>query len=133
MTVHIDRGWIERFAPTSLGGLLVVLASIVVSFVARGLLPASVRIRWAVGTHYGPEYAPTLLVLSAFPATIALLYVGFRLLGRRLENAGAFGAESAETAGGVTVGRFVYETCVLATLCVMVAVQIALVAANVYL
>ena len=110
-----------RLRPTAIGGLL--LASVAISFAATPALGDSVRIRWSVGTYYGPEYAPTPLALAAFPVLVAMLYVGFRGLAWGLERAGAFEADE-------TVGRSIYERCVLATLTMLVLVQLAFVAAN---
>lgn len=101
---------------------MIVLASIATSLASYGVLGEAVRIRWAVGVHYGPEYAPTGAVLAAFPAVIAVLYVGFRWLGRRLEGTDEFDED-----------RGIYELAALATLGMLVVVQVALVAANLYL
>lgn len=113
-------GWLR---PTAAGGLLVVLASAALSLAAAPALGENVRIRWSIGTYYGPEYAPTPLALAAFPALVAVLYVGFRVLAWSLERAGAFEADE-------TVGRTIYELCALATLTMLVLIQLAFVAAN---
>ena len=67
----------ERMRPSSLGGIVLVLASIGVSIVSYGALGDTIRIRWTVGTyhHYGPEYVSTLPALLVFPVTVALLYI----------------------------------------------------------
>lgn len=108
--------------PTSLGGLAVVLASALVSLASYGPLGARLRVRWSVGYHYGPEYAPTPAVLVAFPVAVAVLYAGSRLLARRLERTGEFDD-----------GRIYYEAAVLATLLAVGLVQVALLAVNLLL
>lgn len=112
-------GWLR---PTSVGGLLVVLASVAVSLAAAPALGDTVRIRWSVGTYYGPEYAPTSLALAAFPVLVAAAYVGFRALVWGLERADAFDADD--------LARLVYELCALATLLTLVFVQIVFIVAN---
>jgi hypothetical protein len=55
------------------GSLGIVLSSAVGSIVAYGMLPEQMRIHWTLGMgpYYGPEFAPTLLVLTLFPVLIA--------------------------------------------------------------
>jgi hypothetical protein len=118
MTVN-DFDPSSRLRPTAWSGLVVVAASALLSALASGAVGDSVRIRWSVGTYYGPEYAPAALVLAAFPVAAAVAYLGFRLLARRLERTAGF--EDA---------RDVYELCALATLGAVVLVQVALLAAN---
>ncbi|WP_254525337.1 hypothetical protein [Natrinema caseinilyticum] len=110
-----------RLRPTAGGGLLVVLASIAVSLASATVLGDSVRIRWSVGTYYGPEYAPTPLALAAFPAFVALTYLGSRALAAGLERADAFVTDHV---------RGLYELCVVATLTTIVVAQAAFVVAN---
>lgn len=110
-----------RFRPTSGGGLLFALASVAVSVAAAPVLGETVRIRWSVGTYYGPEYAPTALALTLFPAVIALTYVGLRALATALEGTEEFDRH-----------RGYYELCVLAVLAVLLFVQITFVAANLW-
>ena len=112
-----------RLRPTAGGGLLVVLTSVAISLAAAPALGDSVRIRWSIGTYYGPEYAPTPLALAAFPALVAVTYVGFRALRAGLERAGAFEAAATSVRGG-------YELCALATLLTVVFVQVVFVVAN---
>ncbi|TMT87743.1 hypothetical protein E2L06_14550 [Haloterrigena sp. H1] len=112
-----------RLRPTSVGGLLVVLASVAVSLAAAPALGDSVRIRWSIGTYYGPEYAPTPLALAAFPAIIAVIHVGFGATRVGLEHTGAFEATD-------DLVRSVYELCALVTLLMLVIVQVVFVAAN---
>ncbi|MFA9417190.1 hypothetical protein [Natrinema sp. HArc-T2] len=113
----------DRLRPTAGGGLLVVLASVAVSLAAAPALGDSVRIRWSIGTYYGPEYAPTPLALAAFPAIIAVIYVGFWAVRVGLERTGAFDATD-------DLVRSVYELCALVTLLTLVVVQVLFVAAN---
>lgn len=109
----------SRLRPTAWSGLAVVAASAVLSVLARTSLGDSVRIRWSVGTYYGPEFAPTALVFAAFPAVVAALYVGFRWLAARLERVDDLGN-----------GRIAYELSALLTLLVVLLVQVALLVAN---
>ncbi len=110
-----------RLRPTAAGGLLVVLASIALSVAAALALGETVRIRWSVGTYYGPEFAPTALVLAAFPVLTVLTYLGLRALRIGLERAADGEFEHV---------RGIYELCVLATLTTLVLSQVAFVAAN---
>ena len=109
----------SRLRPTAWSGLAVVAASAVLSVLARTSLGDSVRIRWSVGTYYGPEFAPTAPVFAAFPVVVAALYVGFRWLAARLERADDLGD-----------GRIAYELSALLTLLVVLLVQVALLVAN---
>lgn len=110
-----------RLRPTSLGGLLIVLASAAVSLGSVRVLGDSVRIRWSIGTYYGPEYAPTYLALVVFPVIVALTYLGFWALGTALEGSPEFDRH-----------RGYYELCTLVVLAVLVIVQVAFVAANLW-
>lgn len=110
-----------RLRPTGVGGLLVVLVSAAISIAAAPALGESVRIRWSVGTYYGPEHAPTALALAAFPVLVALTYVGLWALGRGLERAAD---------GEFDHVRAIYELCALATLATLVIAQVAFIAAN---
>lgn len=110
-----------RLRPTSVGGAITVLASGAVSLASARVLGDSVRIRWSIGTHYGPEYAPTPIALAVFPILIALLFVGLRALGTALEGTAGFDQH-----------RGYYELCVLAVLTAVAIVQIAFVAANLW-
>lgn len=71
--------------PTVWTGLLLILCSVAVSVLSYVVLPDPVRIRWSVGTYYGPEFAPAIVFATAFPVFIAGLFVGFRALARSLE------------------------------------------------
>lgn len=110
-----------RLRPTSGGGLLVVVASVAVSLAAATALGSSVRIRWSVGTYYGPEHAPTHLALTAFPAVVAVTYLGVRALATGLEGTAAFDRF-----------RGYYELCALAGLATLVLAQVAFVVANLW-
>lgn len=77
------------------------------------------RIRWSVGTYYGPEYAPTLAVLAGFSIVVAIAYLGFRWLALLLEGTDEFDA-----------ARGYYELATGAVLASIVLFQIAIVAAN---
>lgn len=110
-----------RRLPTTVGGALIVLASVALSLAAARPLGDRVRIRWTVGEtyHVGPEHAPTTLVLVAFPLFVALTYVGFVALGRVLEGI-----------GDLEGSRVYYDLAVLGTLGLVVLVQTLLVAMN---
>ncbi|WP_408956973.1 hypothetical protein [Natrinema sp. 74] len=116
-----------RLRPTGTGGLLGVLASLAVSVAAAPVLGDSVRVRWSVGTYYGPEYAPTILALAAFPVLVALTDIGLSALGRVLERAAD--GESPTTSRFDRV-RGPYERCALATLMALLLLQVAFVVAN---
>lgn len=105
--------------PTAGGGLATILLSAAVSLAALAPLGSSVRIRWAVGTHYGPEYAPAALVLVAFPIAVALAVVGARALATALERRDAFDG-----------ARPYYELAVLSVLLWLLVGQVVLVVAN---
>lgn len=105
--------------PTAWTGALLVLASAAISLVGGGVLPEQIRIRWTVGTYYGPEFAPALLVMAAFPLFVAGLFVGLRALARVFER-----AEELE------VGRPLYEGIVLLVLLTVVLGQVGIVVGN---
>lgn len=65
---------IGSFANLFAGGSLgMALLSAVGSIIAYGMLPAQIRIHWTLGMgpYYGPEFAPTVLILILFPVLIA--------------------------------------------------------------
>jgi hypothetical protein len=105
--------------PTAWTGVVLVLVSTAVSVLASGVLPAQMRIRWTIGTYYGPEFAPTAVVLWAFPIAVAATYLGFRVVARYLERAG----EPNEA-------RVICEVVTLAVVGLLVLTQVGLVAAN---
>lgn len=125
MVSHNTGNTETRGHPTTVGGLLIVAASIVLSTVAHGLLADTMRIhyRWTVGTytHYGPEYAPTLTVLVAFPIMVIGLYISAHWLGSYLAHLD----EYAEL-------RPIYQITVLAALTMILVVQIAIIALNLW-
>jgi len=102
-------------------GLLLVAVSGLLSLLARPALGDRLRIRWAVGTHYGPETAPAALALAAFPVVAATSFVAFRFLAGRLETS------MNEPADGV---RLAFTVVAVATVGTILLMQVALVAAN---
>ncbi|WP_339102297.1 hypothetical protein [Haloterrigena salinisoli] len=107
--------------PTAGGGLALVVASAAVSLAASGLLEGTMRIRWSVGTYYGPEHAPTTLVLAAFPILVAVAVGAFRGLVAGLERLEEFDGN-----------RGYYELAALVVLLSLLLTQIALVVANLW-
>ncbi|WP_126662189.1 hypothetical protein [Haloterrigena salifodinae] len=105
--------------PTAGGGLALVAVSAAVSLAAAGLLGETLRIRWSVGTYYGPEYAPTAIVLAAFPILVAVAVGAFR--------GGATLLEQTETDSRE---RGYYELATLSVLLSLLVAQLALVLAN---
>lgn len=105
--------------PTSGGGLTIVLASLVVSIASANALGSTVRIRWSVGTHYGPEHAPTIAVLATIPIVVGLALVVFRA-----------GATVLERADGSDALRGYYELTTGTVLLWLFLVQVVLVVAN---
>lgn len=108
------------------GGLALVVASVALSAASYAPLADTVRIRWTVGAyrHYGPEHAPALVVLAAFPALAAILYVGARRLETDLERTDRI--DDREAFG------LVYEIGVLVTLGTLVVGQLLVVVLNVW-
>lgn len=109
----------NRIDPLTAGGTAIVLLSVATSVLAYAVGPERLRVRWAYGTYYGPEYAPAVLVLVAFPLVIAALYAGGRRLRTALERSSEFDAV-----------RTIYDACVLLTVGTLLGVQCALVLAN---
>ncbi len=106
--------------PLNAGGALVAVLSIATSALAYGALPGRMRVHWSFGgPYYGPEFAPTLVVLAAFSLLIAGFYVGGRWLGTRLERTGGLGAV-----------RSFYDGCVLLVLVGTLCMQVVVVWAN---
>lgn len=62
-----------------------VLLSTLASVIASGLLPEQIRIHWTLGMgpYYGPEFAPTVLVLAVFPVSVSILAIGTHWLEAR--------------------------------------------------
>ena len=107
--------------PTAGGGLALVAVSAAVSLAAAGLLGGTMRIRWSVGTHYGPEHAPATLVLAAFPILVAVAVGAFRGVAAVLER-----TETSERE------RDYYELAALLVLLSLLVTQFALVLANLW-
>lgn len=103
------------------GSLAVFLLSTGVSVVAYGFLPDQVRIHWTlgIGSYYGPEFAPTVLILAAFPVLIASL----ALLASWVEGRLPFDEE-------VETIRPYYVVAMLGTLGILLGSQIVLIIAN---
>jgi len=103
-------------------GFAAVLLSTVVSSAAYGLLPNQIRIHWTLGTgpYYGPEFAPTIVVFTAFPLLVAVTALGGYWGGVRLRHSEAFAAV-----------RSYYFVAVFGTFLSLLGAQIALVIANV--
>lgn len=70
-----------------------ILASLGVSGLAYGPLPAKMRIHWSFGGPYiGPEFAPTWLILLVFPVLVATVALGLYSLRISLQSHEAFSA-----------------------------------------
>lgn len=115
---------LPQACPSTLGGIVLVLVSIALSAISYGYLAETVRIRWTIGTyqHYGPEYVSTLAALIVFPVAVAGLYTGARWLKTYIERAGLI--------EDVDEFRAVYDVCVLLTVGMVLAVQLALIILN---
>ncbi|ADB62141.1 hypothetical protein Htur_3277 [Haloterrigena turkmenica DSM 5511] len=107
--------------PTAGGGLALVAVSAAVSLAAAGLLGETLRIRWSVGTYYGPEYAPTTIALAAFPILVAVAVGAFRGLANVLVRTEAGDRERGH-----------YELAVLTVLLSLLVIQVTLVLANLW-
>ncbi|ELZ19811.1 hypothetical protein C477_07528 [Haloterrigena salina JCM 13891] len=107
--------------PTAGGGLALVAVSAAVSLAAAGLLGETLRIRWSVGTYYGPEYAPTVIVLAAFPILVAVAAAAFR-----------GGATLLERSEGFDGNWGYYELAALVVLLSLLLTQIVLIVANLW-
>ncbi|WP_115864404.1 hypothetical protein [Halorussus litoreus] len=126
MGAHTDSTSTDRTNPySSLGKWVLVLASVATSVAAYARLPETIRIRWTVGTYpqYGPEHAPTLLVLAAFPAVVVALALGARWLRTFLDRTGEFEEFDGEF-------RAVYDGLVLLGLVLVVGAQLLVVILN---
>lgn len=75
-----------------LGGLVTVTLSLVASIIGYATLPARLRIHWTLmdGPYYGPEFAPTVVVVALFPLAIASIGVGAYWIGTRVHHADEF-------------------------------------------
>lgn len=76
------------------GGFIAVCASIALSVLSYSALPESIRIHWQLGygPYYGPEFAPTAVVLAAFPVVLTGILVGSSLLARTFRGDDSFEA-----------------------------------------
>lgn len=73
-----------------IGSLVAVVVSIVGSIVGHGALPAQMRIHWTfgLGPYYGPEFAPTLWILTLFPVLTIAVALGANWVLARFRNSG---------------------------------------------
>lgn len=114
-----DGGGLRSVA--GLETVLAVLSSTLVSVAGHEALSNTMRIHWSLGAgpYYGPEFAPTILVLGLFPALVGLLSVGGAWLAARLP------LESKPPGA-----RLAYAAGVTSLVLVMLGVQVGLVVAN---
>jgi hypothetical protein len=105
----------------AVGSLGAVLLSVLGSLVAAAMLPDRVRIHWTLGlgSYYGPEFAPTVLVLAVFPVVVGATALGAYWGAGRLSHSDEF----------ATLRPF-YVVTVLGTLTALLATQAVLIAAN---
>ena len=121
--------WLSRrlaagpLRPTAGGGLALVFVSAAVSLAAWVLLEETMRIRWSVGTYYGPESAPTAVVLAAFPVLVAVAVGTLRGIAVVLERSDGDEFDAV---------RPYYAVATLTVLLSLVVTQVALVAANLW-
>lgn len=103
------------------GGFVITLVSAVGSFLAHGRLPEQMRIHWdlGMGPYFGPEFAPTLLMLGLFPVFIGGTAGVVNLVDALLRDNEEF----------VAMRKF-YSVAMLGTLGVLLCCQIALIIAN---
>lgn len=102
-------------------GLALVGCSVLVALVGYGALGDRMRIHWTLGLgpYVGPEHAPTVLVLAAFPLLVAATFLGFAALAAVLRDVPEFGAAEPY-----------YRAAALGTLAMLVLAEAALVALN---
>lgn len=105
----------------AVGSLGAVLLSVLGSIVAAGLLPDQVRIHWTLGlgSHYGPEIAPTGSVLVVFPVVVGTTALG-----------AYWGAGKLRYADEFATTQPFYVAAMLGTLSALLATQAVLIAAN---
>lgn len=115
---------IDRARPTALGGLGIVFTSVVSSIVAYAPLGETVRIRWTIGTyqHYGPEHAPTALVLTVFPVVLTGVYLAARGLRVYLER--------TQDIHDLDTFRTIYDICTLLVLATGIVSQLGFILLN---
>lgn len=104
-----------------LSSLGVVVLSAVLSSIAYAMLPEQMRIHWTlgIGPYYGPEFAPTLVVLGGFPLLISGLAVGAYWLDILLHRTEGFAAIRPH-----------YAVAVVGTLGLLLMFHIGLIVAN---
>jgi uncharacterized membrane protein len=114
-------GVVPGARPLRAGGLIAVCASIALSVLSYGILPEPMRIHWqfGYGPYYGPEFAPTAVVLAAFPVALTGILVGSSLLARKLREDDSFEAI-----------RPYYEWAVLAVLAFALLAQLVIIRLN---
>jgi len=107
--------------PLAVGCLVAVLSSVAVSVVAHGTLPSTMRIHWSfgLGPYYGPEFAPTTVVLGGFSLLVTATALGAYWIGARLRRHDAFASV-----------RPYYVMAMLGTLGSLLVTQVLLVVAN---
>lgn len=106
----------------ALTGIGVTALSIALSGLAYGFLPEQMQIHWTLGLgpYYGPEFAPTLAILTAFPATIAGIALGAYRLDTRFQHVEE-----------VVAIRSYYTAAVVGTIGILLVSQVVLIIANV--
>lgn len=106
----------------ALTGVGVTVLSIALSGFAYGFLPEQMQIHWTLGLgpYYGPEFAPKLAILTAFPATIAGIVLGSYQLDTRFQHVEE-----------VLAVRPYYTAAVVGTLVILLISQVVLIIANV--
>lgn len=115
-------GIVPGVRPLQAGGFIAACASIALSVLSYGHLPESMRIHWqfGYGPFYGPEFAPTAIVLALFPALVVGVLAGSALLASRLRKDPSF--ESVQP---------YYEWGALAVLGVLLVVQLLVIWLNI--
>lgn len=104
----------------TVGGLTATLASVIGSLVGYGPLPARIRIHWSLGgPYYGPEFAPTWVILLLFPLLVGGLALGFYCVASGLRAVDEFDAV-----------RPFYTLAAIGTLGVLVVTQALLIVVN---
>jgi hypothetical protein len=115
-----DGGGLDSSLAT-LGSVTAVLVSTLTSVVGYLTLPAEMQIHWTLGAgpYYGPEFAPTAAVLAVFPVLLGAVALGARWVASKLSH------ELDDTTDGLA-----YAMSIVATVTVVLGVQIGLVVAN---
>lgn len=98
-------------------GFTLVALSAAVSAAGYATLPARMRVHWSFGYPYvGPEFAPTVAVLVAFPATLAALALAGSWLDSRLRDTAARAAVALTVLGTLSMGLLLQAALVVANL-----------------